>query len=121
MPSKYMKYRSRAFVRQKGRCYYCGFPMWLCQPGIFASQYSLTDRQIARFQCTAEHLQARQDGGKDTQANIVSACKFCNVTRHKTPKPLESGEYRRKVKKRLEKSKWHPEKLHRLLMLAEPR
>jgi hypothetical protein len=117
MSRKYLKYRSRAFVRQKGRCYYCGFPMWLCRPRNFASQHKLTDGQIARFQCTAEHLQARQDGGKDTQANIVSACKFCNSTRHKTLNPLKAGEYRKKVKRRLKKSKWHPEKLHCLLAL----
>ena len=117
MSRKYIKYRSRAFVRQKGRCYYCGFPMWLYQPGSFASQYSLTDRQIARFQCTAEHLQARQDGGNDTRTIIVAACKFCNRTRHKTPNPLEAREYKKKVIRRLKKSKWYPEKFHQLLAL----
>jgi hypothetical protein len=115
MSRKYLKYRLRSFVRQNGRCYYCGFPMWLGQPESFAGCASLTGGQIDRFQCTAEHLLARQDGGKDTPTNIVAVCKFCNGTRHKTPNPLEAGEYKQKVIRRLKKSKWHPGELHHLL------
>jgi 5-methylcytosine-specific restriction endonuclease McrA len=32
--------------------------------------------------CTAEHLVARMDGGRDTRDNIVAACRRCNAARH---------------------------------------
>ncbi|MCB1616206.1 MAG: HNH endonuclease [Pseudomonadales bacterium] len=73
----------------------------------FARQYRLTTRQASLLQCTAEHLQARQDGGEDTADNIVAACAYCNRKRHKRPVPLPPQGYRHHVLKRVRKGKWH--------------
>jgi 5-methylcytosine-specific restriction endonuclease McrA len=54
--------RRRAFAAQAGRCFYCHQPM---------------GRDV-----TAEHLVARVEGGKDSRANIVAACRQCNAGRH---------------------------------------
>lgn len=58
-----IKSRSTAFERQGGRCYYCDFPMWRGSIEHFARLYGITLGQARQFQCTAEHLLARQDGG----------------------------------------------------------
>lgn len=54
--------RRCACRKQDGRCFYCLKPM---------------GRDV-----TAEHLVARMDGGNDTPANIVAACRRCNAARH---------------------------------------
>ncbi|MNY53348.1 HNH endonuclease [compost metagenome] len=54
--------RSAACRAQRGLCFYCLQPM--------------------RGDVTAEHLQARCDGGKDTRENIVAAHRLCNSRRH---------------------------------------
>lgn len=118
MSRSYLKYRARAYHRQSGRCYYCSAKMWLGQPGNFTSQFNISRRDLTRFQCTAEHLTARQDGGIDEQENIVAACRFCNSNRHKMRRPLSAGAYRRRVFDRLKKSKWHPKHLHHVLQLS---
>ena len=76
MPQSLSKSRSLAYKRQKGRCYYCRAPIWLENLADFAAKYKITDRQAVRFQCTTEHLKARQDGGTNTRENIVAACRF---------------------------------------------
>lgn len=78
MSSKYSKQRLAAFKNQVGRCFYCGSPMWKGNPEKFASQHNITKKYATRFQCTAEHLVARCDGGKNQKSNIVAACNFCN-------------------------------------------
>lgn len=57
--------------------------MWESDPESFARHHGISSATAKRFQCTAEHLVARQDGGKDTAANIVAACAYCNHGRHK--------------------------------------
>jgi len=99
MPNSLSKKRLAAFQRQQGLCYYCGFPMWL------VPQKEVLD---ARLQCTAEHLVARQNGGSDSSDNIVAACRFCNQTRHRTPRPLEPELYRERVSRRVHAGRWHP-------------
>lgn len=99
--------RSVAFTRQSGRCFYCGCEMWLCNSQDFCARYSLTPVQAKRFQCTGEHLLAKQDGGGTGQDNIVAACAFCNRTRHKRKKPLEPDAYGAYVRKQLAKRSWH--------------
>jgi 5-methylcytosine-specific restriction endonuclease McrA len=54
--------RRRASREQGGQCFYCLQPM---------------GRDV-----TAEHLVARMDGGKDSRANVVAACRRCNAARH---------------------------------------
>ena len=79
--------RADAFARQNGLCFYCGQPMWLDDCAAFAREYGLTLRQARRRQCTAEHLIARKDGGRESASNIVAACRGCNQTRHRRKLP----------------------------------
>lgn len=85
--------------------------MWEENPKDFASKHNVTKKYAARFKCTAEHLLARCDGGKDQEHNIVAACIFCNSKRHQRKTPLVPPEYRAHIQKRLQKGKWHPKTL----------
>ena len=109
------RYRRQAFKRQKGSCFYCGMPMWLKNAEVFARNHNISLKQTKRFQCTAEHLIARKDGGTDNPENIVAACNFCNSTRHKSPSPLSPIEYGKKVLNRLRCQKWHPMEFQHML------
>lgn len=102
-----LKSRSTAFERQGGRCYYCDFPMWRGSIEHFARLHDITLGQARQFQCTAEHLHARQDGGGDTRSNIVAACLVCNQRRHKRKYPLTPDVYRGLVQQRLDQGRWH--------------
>ena len=113
MPSKIPKLRKQAFARQGGRCYYCSSPMCCGDLEGFAKSLKLTLRFARRFLCTAEHLRAVQDGGKDTAANIVAACAFCNATRHRFKHPPQPDAYKQHVVSRLRQGKWHPKFLRR--------
>lgn len=106
-----VKARKDAYFRQSGRCYYCQQPMWLDDHGPFVNQYGLTEKESARFQCTAEHLKARQDGGRDDASNIVAACAFCNRARHRRPKALEPEPYKHFVHRLQSRGHWHSPKL----------
>lgn len=103
--------RQSAFHAQNSCCFYCGLPMWETAHEIeFASRYKLSPKLIALCRSTAEHLHARQDGGKDSPHNIAAACKFCNATRHKgraknAPSPRQ---YKALVQRRIAQGKWHP-------------
>lgn len=109
------KLRLSAFHRQNGRCFYCHLPMWTADPLSFAAQYGLSAAQARRFQCTAEHLIARQDGGKDQEGNVVAACLFCNRARHQRKNPPDPDRYCALVAKRIIAGRWHwPEVLMRL-------
>jgi hypothetical protein len=77
MPTKLVHYRTVAFVRQSGRCFYCGFPMWMADPAEFCAHHRLTLAQAHRMRCTAEHLLPREKGGRDSAENIVAACLHC--------------------------------------------
>ncbi len=97
--------RTHSFHAQQGRCYYCSGPMWLCSP----DELGLRPRSAAPFQCTAEHLLARQDGGKDVTDNVVAACHLCNLRRHQRPTPAPSPQvYRVRVQQRMAKGTWRP-------------
>ncbi|WP_235872791.1 HNH endonuclease [Pseudoxanthomonas winnipegensis] len=78
--------------------------MWLASP----SELGLKPSKGRSFQCTAEHLVAQQDGGKDLPENVVAACFLCNVRRHRrkgqAPNPIP---YKAHVQRRLVKGKWH--------------
>lgn len=99
--------RTIAYTRQSGGCFYCGLAMWLDNPLAFASKYGITLGQAKRFQCTGEHLEARQDGGTAFQSNIVAACSFCNQHRHRRKKPPTSNVYKQLVCKRMSQGRWH--------------
>lgn len=108
MTTKNFRFKSHAFQSQSGRCYYCDLPMWLDQPEHFALRFGITVPQSKQFQCTAEHLIARQDGGPTSQSNIVAACLFCNQKRHQRKIALNPLKHKELVKKRLSVQRWHP-------------
>lgn len=109
------KNRLKAFLAQSGRCFYCSAEMWADHSEQFISKHGLNHREAQRFRCTAEHLRPRCDGGGNSCGNIVAACWFCNVTRHRLKSAPEPIEFARHVRKRLRKGQWHPGKYRRLL------
>lgn len=118
MPNTIAQKRLVAFQKQSGRCYYCGSPMWLSSKDEFAAKHSISKSAAARFQCTAEHLIARCDGGKSNKSNIVAACIFCNTNRHKRKKTPTPDSYKSYIDKRLRKGKWHPDSLLRIIYVS---
>lgn len=98
--------RHRAFVKQKALCYYCRMPMWESSPDSFAATHEITRAQARNFQCTAEHLHAKCDGGKDSAFNIVAACFRCNNRRHKCTRPLDAIAYKERVRNAMARGKW---------------
>ena len=109
MAKSLSKIRSKALQFQGGRCIYCGVPMWTDDCATFARCHGLSLRIARRLQCTAEHLQARQDGGRDSSGNIAAACRLCNHRRHAqrkiAPTPEEYGAL---VRRRVASRRWHP-------------
>lgn len=83
--------------------------MWENNPTEFQKFFKIKKSKVVRLlQCTAEHVTARQDGGKDSKPNIVAACLYCNMTRHRQKNPLSSIKYKEKVAKKMQLAKWHP-------------
>lgn len=111
--------RAIAFEQQQGRCYYCRFPMWLTDLDAFRARYGLTEPLALQLKCTAEHLQARSDGGTDARENIAAVCWLCNQRRHRRPRPPCPEEYRNFVQQRIARGRWHwpalRSKLHGML------
>lgn len=103
--------RYSAYLSQSGRCFYCGLPMWVRDPESFAAANGITSSQARLLQCTAEHLEARQDGGKDTKQNIVAACLCCNQGRHHQKEAPNPDDYRLLVQQRLSQGRWHSKSL----------
>jgi hypothetical protein len=89
--------------------------MWENKQKEFARKHDITQNYAARFQCTAEHLFARCDGGSNQESNIVAACRFCNSTRHKCKKPPTPEKYKSHICKRLKMGKWHPRRLQHII------
>lgn len=101
-------FRSAAFVRQNGLCYYCNLPMWLSDPVSFSSRLAVTQTQARILQCTAEHLLPRSEGGQDCASNIVAACLYCNTRRHRRKKTVRSPQdHRKHVRNRMSIRRWH--------------
>ncbi|WP_425525817.1 HNH endonuclease [Xanthomonas campestris] len=99
--------RIRAFHAQSGCCFYCDLPMWLASP----NELGLRPRSARPFQCSAEHLLAKQDGGGDTPENIVAAHVVCNQRRHRITPPPSPEAYLARVSRKIAKNKWHPRSL----------
>jgi hypothetical protein len=98
--------RRTKMLAQKGRCYYCGLPMWDdavndCPPAECRSV-----RQPKILRCTAEHLLPRSEGGADTAENIVAACLYCNQTRHRAKRPKSPEGHRSHVQRRMAAGRW---------------
>ena len=106
MPRSLATLRTQAAHKQQFRCFYCNFPMWDGSPHNFISVYGLTVKQARLLRCTAEHLHPKSEGGKNTAANIVAACLYCNQYRHKSPKPMDPARYKKHVSQRMQRGKW---------------
>src|SRR4249919_2488534 len=102
-----VRHRSAACVKQGNRCYYCTTAMWSGSPDLFCRKFRLRRAEALKFQCTAEHLHPKQNGGTNCAANIVAACRTCNLRRHKPRKPANPTDYRTHVRARVAKEKWH--------------
>lgn len=100
--------RTKAFHAQAGRCFYCCRPMWLSSP----DELGLRPRSARPFQCSAEHLLAKQDGGGDTPENVVAAHVVCNQRRHRITPPPSPEAYLARVSRKIAKNKWHPSSLN---------
>ncbi|WP_354005685.1 HNH endonuclease signature motif containing protein [Desulfofustis limnaeus] len=111
------KSRNSAFLKQAGRCFYCNFPMWLDHKDDFAKVHKLSSREADRFRCTAEHLLARSESGKDTKDNIVAACLYCNQNRHRRKNPPTPNRYKEFITRRIKKGKWIPSQLRSRISL----
>lgn len=108
MTSLIARLRARACQERGGRCFYCDFPM--CIDGdrrSYARRHGITVRQAREFCCTAEHLLARKDGGRNVRANVVAACKLCNQRRHARRRSQQADVYLARVRRRVSKGKWH--------------
>src|SRR4249919_3540196 len=108
MPKSFIRSRSLAFARQRGFCFYCESPIWADSAQCFTTKYRITLAQAKQFQCTGEHLIARQDGGDNSELNVVAACRYCNEHRHKhrpasAPSPTA---YKKQVLRRLSRGRW---------------
>ena len=106
MTSMLVQSRHFAARLQQCKCFYCGAPMWVDNVANFAAVHGLSTRQAAWLQCTAEHLRAKHVGGTASRSNIVAACKYCNLHRHRSkfaPDPLQ---YKSRVLKRVAQGKW---------------
>lgn len=89
---KIIHLRLKAAKKQSRHCYYCNCLMTNRQP---------------QLSCTAEHLVARSNHGKNSSSNIVAACKFCNVMRHRQFANLSPLEYAAAVKELVNGNRWH--------------
>ena len=72
------RYRTLAYRRQGGCCYWCGVAMIVKtkKNGSWAWNHPCL--------CTADHLVLRAMGGVTVPENIVAACWSCNSRRHES-------------------------------------
>jgi hypothetical protein len=111
MSSKQLRrLRQQAYENQNRRCYYCDFPIWDVDGTGFARAHALPPRFAKYLKCTAEHLVARQDKGRDTADNIVAACSWCNKMRHyrREHQAPHAVTHKSWVSKLVSMGRWHP-------------
>lgn len=122
MAPKLRSHRRNAFVQQHGCCFYCALPVWERERLLFAANHRMPDRLARWLRCTAEHLTARCDGGKDRADNVVAACLWCNSQRHKgrQDRAPDSATYRSWVRQKVAAGKWHPVIQHRTCAARSP-
>jgi|APLow6443716910_1056828.scaffolds.fasta_scaffold65502_2 5-methylcytosine-specific restriction endonuclease McrA len=108
--NKRQKLRRQAFEKQNCLCFYCQFLMWEKNQEQFAIDHGIPVRLTKHLKCTAEHLVAQQDKGRDTAENIVAACLWCNRLRHKgrQHKAPDPTTYKSIVRRLVQLGKWHP-------------
>lgn len=81
--------------------------MWQDDPTPLMLKLGMSRKAAQLFKCTAEHLLARQDGGRNEPDNVVAACAYCNHSRHRAKAPLPPGDFVRRVRSRLQSHRWH--------------
>jgi 5-methylcytosine-specific restriction endonuclease McrA len=107
MSNKVQTIRLKAFQDQDGRCFYCNNLMWLTDKKDFALTHAISIKAAEPLKCTAEHLVASRDGGKNNRENIVAACRFCNQARHRRKNPPGPTRYKEFVQRRVSQGKWN--------------
>lgn len=107
MPNTVATIRNSAYHAQHGLCFYCGQPMWNKATHPTPHIKGLTAKQARLLECTAEHLNARQDGGGNSRSNIVAACRYCNQHRHLVKHPPSPEAHKQRVQNRLARGRWH--------------
>ncbi|MGH8464194.1 MAG: HNH endonuclease [Pseudomonas sp.] len=80
--------------------------MWRRSPDELVP-LGLRPKTATPLRCTAEHLQARCEGGGSGRENIAAACWSCNVRRHRLKNPPTPEAYRDLVQRRMANRKWH--------------
>ncbi len=103
--------RRSAYLRQFGRCFYCERPMWTRQAEDFARRLRISLRQARWFECTAEHLTPRSEGGSAKRENIAAACRMCNRQRHLRRKAPSPEAFKELVRERMAAGRWFLPKL----------
>ena len=98
--------RRKKMIAQRGRCDYCGLPMWERAASSVPEEYGRAEAGPTHLRCTAEHLHARSEGGGITEKNIVAACWYCNTRRHRRKRPLAPEAYRAYVQRRMAAGRW---------------
>jgi 5-methylcytosine-specific restriction endonuclease McrA len=111
------RYRAQACAAQHGRCFYCHVEMCTGDPEPFAQSHGISIAQARLLKCTAEHLIARKDGGRNTRENIVAACFTCNNRRHRRKQPLPPELHRARVQHAIARRRWHGDWLFRCTAL----
>lgn len=76
--------KARMFWEQRGLCHWCRQPMTIYPRGRTAPK---RDFSVA----TLDHLVPRSKGGGLGRANLVLACKSCNLAKGDTPATLWGG------------------------------
>jgi hypothetical protein len=106
--------RKGAFLSQRKRCFYCELPIWNTekQRRQLIVRYGVSEDAAKSLQCTAEHIQARQDDGSNEQANIVAACLRCNRARHEGGVSATPLQHRQRVADAMADGAWHLSEIH---------
>lgn len=117
---KLVRNRFESFCRQAGRCFYCQVLMCIDDCASFAARHRISNGVARGLQCTAEHLQARRDGGTDQKGNIAAACRRCNLGRHRRKVATEPMQYSRLVRGRVLRGKWHDPQVRKAGLLQQP-
>lgn len=114
MRKSVVRNRGRMFRAQGGRCCYCGLPMWNDErrAADFAQRHGLSALATEALRCTAEHLQARQDGGSHDPDNLAAACRHCNRMRHQHDPVWSTEAFRQRVTAAMRDGRWHSAEIH---------
>ena len=107
MGKSLLRSRTTSLRRQGGRCFYCRVLMWTDDCASFAERHRVSPRVARWLQCTAEHLTARSDGGRDSLENIAAACRLCNHRRHARKKAPAPEAFQTLVRSRVCRGRWH--------------